>query len=190
MNEPTADEHAGPERFIDVGARYNAALAANWDVEHPDGESEAVKWVSIIDGKRTVCYFLLFFKEGEIHRVGLARKRKGKPPNPFDRGGATGLADWFAAGTPSPDDRRLDALVGELVASLRDRDAGRVDADKHPGTPMTVGVHLVVDDSGDHRWQLPGFKIRGSVLARVLWGVRQAGHKHVPLGLVRSAARR
>ncbi|MGP5137942.1 hypothetical protein ACTXKQ_13305 [Corynebacterium variabile] len=145
--------------------------------------------MSITDGRRTVCYFLLFLRGGEVYRVGLARKRKGRPPNPYDRGGAVGITDWYASGTPVEGDVAAE-VVGRMVERSKDTRTGRADSDLHPGTPLTIGVHLIPGDEGDHRWQFPGFKVRGSVLARVLYGVRCEGAQRVPLALVRSAAQR
>lgn len=185
----TSDDTQGLSRFARRGEDALHSLAEQWDRNHPDGESGTVKWVSITDGRRTICYFLLFLRDGEVYRVGLARKRKGLPPNPYDRGGAMGMTDWYAAGIPVESPGAAE-VVGGMVERFKDTRTGRTDSDLHPGTPLTMGVHLIPDDGGDHRWQLPGFKVRGSVLAKVLYGVRREGAQQVPLALVRSAAQR
>lgn len=177
-----SDDTHGLDRYAARGEDALQAMAEKWDRDHPDGESDTVKWVSITDNDGTLCQFLLFLRDGEVERVGLARKRKGQPPNPYDRDGAAGVTDWYADGA--------DQVPGAMIDRSRHIRTGRTDTDRHPGTPLTVGVHLIADESGDHRWQFPGFKVRGSVLARVLFGMWSKGYRQVPVALVRMSAKR
>lgn len=174
------DDAQGLGRFAERGKRFLQAWSADYDERHPTGESDTVKWVKITEDKRTVCYFLLWVEAGEVVRVGLGRKRRGQPPSPLQRAALGGATDWWAGRSPVDDPE----VRAQLVRSSGEIRTGRVDADRNPGTPLTVGVRL--DEQG--RWVMPGFTVRGETLARVLWGARQAGMQSVPLSAVRRAA--
>ncbi|MGP9611580.1 hypothetical protein ACT3TD_14665 [Corynebacterium sp. AOP36-E1-14] len=198
------NEQQGLGRFAPRGKEVLEAIIEAYDREHPDGQSDGVRSVTITtpreDGKgsRPVCQFLLYVRDGEVYRVGLARQRRDAAPNPYERsGGLLGLHDWWADGAPVSDadgEPEPGMTAAQMITGMIERAettrTGHQDEDRHPNAPLTAGVHLVPRRDGDHRWQMPGFKIRGSVLAKTLNALWISGVREVPLDLVRAAWRR
>lgn len=90
-----------------------------WDNYYPDGEGEVpsrkpfpvslwgqyVQWIRVTKGRenrRVVGTFLLWWRNGEPWRMGLALARKGLPPNPFDANPLSPYDWWAPFHNPEP----------------------------------------------------------------------------------------
>lgn len=130
-------------RLIVGGAEMsdaNPGMATKWDDYYPNGEGEvpsrkpfpchdwgqSVQWVRVTKGRedrRVVATFLLWWREGQPWRMGLAMARKRLPPNPYYRHERARYYDWHAV-TPhyyDPATMSPEALEARRKESNRKR---------------------------------------------------------------------
>lgn len=124
----------------DRSVRDRMSKVEKWDDLHPNGEGkvptgapfynydfhEYVQWVRVTrgrDNQRVVATFLLWWREGQPWRMGLAMARKRLPPNPYYRHERARYYDWHAV-TPhyyDPATMSPEALEARRKESNRKR---------------------------------------------------------------------
>lgn len=169
-----------------------------WDDRYPDGEGkvptgkpfhsydfhEYVQWVRVTKGRenrRVVATFLLWWRNGEPWRMGIAVARKRLPPNPYEYRRLS-MFDWskvddVSRENPTAAESEYRAEVEESSGSpltddewiaVRERNSDRALATEQsqsgagwwgmtgtPGAQPTIEVYPIPTRGGEPRWRFP-----------------------------------
>lgn len=158
-----------------------------WDVGGQRAPGEFAQWVRVYDRDpeltpaRALATFYVYSRNGEPVGLSLATSVKGAAPNPYD---------WTHVFSVHPaDDCDGHGWPTAVVQVTREgpgsREQRTQSTDRRDGARGQLSVWAVPDlESGEDRVQFPGFKVRASILMRLLIRFREAGVQRVSVDLL------
>ncbi|MFW9097718.1 hypothetical protein ACOJAM_08615 [Corynebacterium striatum] len=175
-----------------------------WDKNNPTGEGFTnlgilYQWVRVTgDNGKVLGTFYLKQSDDELIELFLVTPRKGLPPNPYDETFLSRVK-WVGERVEmrkpvcADPEKGLDSRRGWSDSETILGQSGLWDAHRNHEQRPVLGVVPVPAKDEDTRFKFQAgadsFTVRGSILGKVLLGLRRAGKQHVSLDLVKRAVR-